>query len=61
MTERRSGKVEPESGVALGTKECGSGEVEPESEMAWETTEECRSGEVEQGCLQSHRRGFCST
>ena len=26
-----------------------SGEVEPESEMAWETTEEFRSGEVEQG------------
>ena len=35
MTERRSGQVDPESGMACETKqECRSGEVEPESEMA---------------------------
>ena len=45
MTDRRSGEVEPESGVAWETKkEYRSGEAESESEVAWGTTEECLSG-----------------
>ena len=62
MTERQSGEVEPESGMAWDTKkDSRSGEVEPESEVAWETMEERRSGEMELGSLRSHRRSLCVT